>query len=102
MCINKGTVIKTSYDTGPYVVEKIIGPCTCPSYLSELNQTKENPANPSKEHYHFVVKDAEGNSKSNSYLNGYHEVNGRILSVWSNDEILILGQKEEKGQLELF
>ena len=102
MCIEKGTIIKTSYNTGPYVVDKVIGPCTCPSYLSTLNQTKDNPAKDSEEHYHFTVKDADGQSKSNSYLNGYRKVGDRILSVWCDDEIFIIGTQEQKGQLELF
>ena len=89
MCIEVGAIVKTSYGTGPYKVVQVTGPCTCPTYTDSLYNFKNPLA--SLPHYHFVCMDANGKTKS--CLNGYTMQNGKIKSVWCNDEIEVLAFK---------
>lgn len=95
-----GTVVKTSYNTGPYRVERIFGPSTEPSYGDYLNLGSK--ADQSRPHYSMscVYPTDPPGTKPHSFLNGYELRDGRILSVWNESEIFIVGQAA--GQLSLF
>lgn len=82
-----GTLVITNYGTGPYLVVKVNGPCTCPR-PNDLYDRK--PANP---HYHMDCCNPE--DKRDKYYLGYYALDGdRICSVISNDEIRVIGHQE--------
>jgi hypothetical protein len=93
-----GDIVKTSYSDRKYEVFDVSGPCDCPSFHAVLQESFDNPAPRSKEHYHFVVLDE---NRKKAYLNGYALSDGKIKSVWSDDELFIV-EPVEKYQLELF
>jgi len=61
-----GDVVRTSYDTGPYKIVEIHGPCTC---CDDLEEQKREP------HYHLVCEWAGHRVKDHRYghyyLNNY-------------------------------
>ncbi|MFM0357964.1 hypothetical protein PQR12_31120 [Paraburkholderia nemoris] len=87
MLLRIGACVRTTYDTGPYIVKSLSGPCTCASYLDHINGCDR----PSKAHFHMEVADLSG--RAGYYLNGY-TLDGR--SVWGNDRLI------DASQLELF
>lgn len=87
MCISIGTIVKTNYGTGPYVIEKVYGPFTGPRPLDLLT----NNPRPSLPYYSFTCR--KNKERDPYYLNGYNLKNGRILSVWCKDEIVIVSFK---------
>lgn len=89
MCIEVGAIVKTSYGTGPYKIIQVTGPCTCTKYTSALYDFKNPLA--SLPHYHFVCTEKNGIRKP--VLNGYNKQNGKIKSVWCNDEIEVISFK---------
>lgn len=89
MILHKGTIIKTNYNTGPYVVKSVSGPCNCPRAIDTLGYNNGIMSKSSPDHYHIVCTDPI-DRKQLSYLNGYNKVGDRILSVWNSDEILIV------------
>ena len=90
--IEVGMTIKTSYGTGPYIVESISSVCNCPPPLSEI-ETDEPIV--SKDHFHYSLIDEEG--KGGFGLNGY-DIEGK--SVWSSDFLII--EKFNNAQTSLF
>lgn len=90
MCVSIGSIITTNYGTGPYVVSAVSDLCTCPRYIDTLGGNNREMAHHSPEHYHFVCHHPN-NKKDTYYLGGYVNANGRILSVWSTDEIFVHG-----------
>jgi hypothetical protein len=93
--VNKGDIIRTNYETGPYLVKSVVGPCTCPSFQDVINNNSEKLSKP---HYHITCsKDGKGTY----HLGGYAlDENGKIKSVWSDDEIYVEGNVTT--QLNLF
>lgn len=92
-----GRIVSTSYNTGPFVIREVSGPCTCPEYLASLGRN----APPSEPHYHLVVDDAnppKGKRDIRSWLNGYRPDG---TSVWSKDR-LIFGDLAPGTQQDLF
>lgn len=78
-----GRIVSTNYNTGPYIIREVSGPCTCPEYLASLG----GKAPPSEPHYHLVVEDAnppKGKRDTRSWLNGYRPDG---TSVWSKDRL---------------
>ncbi|MBT4401558.1 MAG: hypothetical protein HN590_16110 [Calditrichaeota bacterium] len=75
-----GAIITTNYNSGPFKVLSVSGPCTCPNYIRELN----GDDSPSEPHYHFTLRDIPGPGKS--YLNGYKRDGDRYVSVWNKDD----------------
>ncbi|APR39987.1 hypothetical protein BTO02_33100 [Paraburkholderia sp. SOS3] len=82
--------VRTNYDTGPYIVKSIDGPCTCPEYVRSL----DGDDTPSKPHFHLTVLGEVRHQRGKTYwLNGY-TLDGR--SVWNRDRLI------DASQLELF
>lgn len=108
MDIKPGTILKTSYGTGPYIVELVHGPCTCNHPVAEINGIHRV----SEEHYHFTLRHIKNIKGDRFWLNAYKKEADRYLSVWNPvDEIFVIGKgdptempgyKEESKQLELF
>lgn len=93
MQIAEGIVVRTNYNTGPYVIKHISGPCTCTEYVASLDGSKK----PSEPHYHLTVRDVDKTRKGDSWLNGYR-LDG--TNVWSKDQLIF---KDEPGnQFDLF
>lgn len=88
-----GDVVRTSYDTGPYLITEIEGPCTCADFLRHLNGDES----PSEPHYHLTCEIAGEPRKGSYWLNGYR-LDG--TSVWSCDRVTQVGAASK--QLELF
>ncbi|MFM0243841.1 hypothetical protein [Paraburkholderia sediminicola] len=88
MLLRVGACVRTNYNTGPYVVKKLTGPCTCVEYHDHINGRER----PSKPHFHMVVRLIEGRRDSyDHYLNGY-TLDGH--SVWGNDCLTDASQYE--------
>lgn len=86
MEITIGTIVKTNYGTGPYVITEISKPCRCPEYVASLS-----PGAPkSEKHYHFVCYPAEiakPREKDKCWLGGFR-LDG--TNVWDDDRLIIL------------
>jgi len=94
-----GQVVTTNYDTGPYRITKIVGPCRCPEYVKALNGDRS----PSDPHFHLTCVWAGGPNdhradKGNYWLNGYR-IDG--TSAWNDDRLTFHGV-EDGAQLQLF
>ena len=88
MLVQLGAYVRTSYGTGPYLIEEIEGPCTCASFQRHLAGDER----PSPSHFHLIVRE-ERRRKERAWLNGY-TLDGR--SVWSGDRLV------DARQMELF
>lgn len=88
-----GNIVSTNYDTGPYVITRITGPHTHPSFLDKISG---NDA-PSEPHYHMTCEMVDQPNRGEYYLNGYR-LDG--TSVWGSDRLILQGHT--KGQMELF
>jgi len=95
--IQRGDIVRTSYDSGPYEVVKISGPCTCPPYLSEI----AGESAPSEPHYHLRCRGLAAHHGKNAlyHLGGYRMTGGHILNVWNADELFVA---QAAQQQELF
>lgn len=93
--LRPGAIIRTSYGTGPYVVEHVSGPCRCPEYLDWLDSAGRDVGmpggpKPSDKHFHLVVRHAHHPEPTRKrpgvqcYLNGYRPDG---TSVWCDDRI---------------
>lgn len=89
-----GALIRANYRTGPYVVTKVNGPCTCAEYLRMI----EGDDTPSEPHYHLVLRDADNPSKKapERWLNGYRPDG---TNVWRDGDRIML---VEAVQLRMF
>lgn len=76
-----GITVRTNYDTGPYVVRRITGPCRCPSYVARINGDET----PSEPHYHIAASQAPFTKFAPFFLNGYREDG---TNVWSDDRLI--------------
>lgn len=80
-----GEIIRTSYDTGPYVIIALDGPCTCPSYLDHIN----GHDHPSEPHWHITCKlHGVAEDRKDYWLNGYRPDG---TCVWSRDHLIFEG-----------
>ena len=97
--IQPGAIVRTSYGTGPYIVLSVEHDCTCACYLDQINMSDPPPSPP---HMHLacaVVGDPDRTEQC--WLGGYVDSgNGRLRSIWSDDEVFIDGMAP--GQMELF
>lgn len=93
-----GDIVKTNYDTGPYRIEDIHRGCTCPNYVGQLNSRRKLP--PAPEHIHLTLTKPDERRGGHYFLNRYLEEKGRIRSVDTADEIIVVGKS--KGQMSLF
>ena len=85
-------IVKTNYDTGPYVITEVIGPSTEPSFVCQINGDET----PSEPHFHIKCRHVRNPDGGDYWLNGYR-LDG--TSVWSDDRLELVG--EAPGQLEL-
>ena len=83
--ISVGGVVRTNYGSGPYVVTSVSGPCTCPSFVDELNMDEPPRSRP---HIHMSCTDLKS-GKSGYSLNGYDPET--LQSVWGSDYITVIG-----------
>lgn len=90
MCLEIGTQVKTSYNTGPYIIHKVSGPCICPKYSDERGSTNSGMDKQSPEHFHFTCIDVDNPSGSKSYLNGYAMKENQVISVWTGEHLIIM------------
>ena len=86
-------IVRTNYESGPYVITEVTGPCTCPEYLRHL----DGDDTPSEPHFHLTCRMHGQPERGDYWLNGYREDG---TNVWSDDRIEVVG--EAAGQLELF
>ncbi|MCH7400105.1 hypothetical protein MM236_19070 [Belliella sp. DSM 107340] len=92
----KGTIIKTSYGSRPYLINEVSEPCNCGRLSDQLGLTNTGMQDWSPDHYHITCKDLD-KSRSNGdpcYLNAYNLIDGEIRSIYCNDKIEILGVKK--------
>lgn len=92
-----GSIISTSYGTGPYkVIGRSSSACTCAKYLDRINgnETQSHP------HYHYRLKSTDPKDRTDYYLNGYACANGRYQSVWNDYYIIVheLGIEKDETQ----
>lgn len=80
-----GSIVRTSYGTGPYEITGVTGPCECPEVWENLRENKT----PSEPHYHLECRDfpARKGIASPSYLAGYR-ADG--TNVWTEDVLIFL------------
>ncbi|WP_143755900.1 hypothetical protein [Kaistella haifensis] len=93
--------IKANYSHRKHVIKSIERNCTCANPADELGLTKKGMEKCSPEHIHIRCKDTEDNM--NSWFNGFVEnEDGKVRSIWSpTDEIIIISIPKNL-QLELF
>lgn len=97
-----GDIVKTSYDSGPYKIVKISGPCTCPSFHDSISRDKKVRNRQRPEHYHFTCIAATEaaphyhRGDGNYYLSPFR-LDG--TSVDSDDYLILL--RSEPAQLSL-
>lgn len=92
-----GRQVSTNYNTGPYIIKHVYGPCTCSEYVRSLSGDKT----PSEPHYHLTVLEAnppKGKRDITGYLAGFR---GDGTNVWSDDR-LIFGDLAPGTQQDLF
>ncbi|MFC3331667.1 hypothetical protein GGR41_000516 [Paenalcaligenes hominis] len=87
-----GNIVSTSYSTGPYVITRITGPHTTPSFLDEISGNNV----PSEPHYNVTCQLVDQPKRGDHYLNGYR-LDG--TNVWSGDCLVLQGAAA--GQIEL-
>ena len=81
-----GSVVRTNYGTGPYVVRRVLRGCVCPRGQDELNCPPGERPPLSRPHMHLIVRKA--GDRFNSYLNGYDEET--LKSVWDDDRLEVV------------
>ena len=85
--LHPGMWVKTSYDSGPYLITEVIHDCMCPCYLDNI----EGDDFPSPPHVHCTVK--KPGDKKPYFLGGYNE--HTLVSVWSDDYLTVLEVPDE-------
>jgi len=78
-----GSIISTSYGTGPYILQSMHGPCNCGEYIESL----DNPDCTSEDHYHLLLTGKDISDKY--YLGGYALKDDTWTSEWNNDYLII-------------
>jgi hypothetical protein len=69
MLVQLGAYVRTNYGTGPYLIEEIEGPCTCPSFQRHLAGDER----PSRPHFHLTVREMFGAGPSMTGFCSAHE-----------------------------
>lgn len=87
-----GNIVRTNYNTGPYVITCVTGPCQCPEYVRSL----DGDETPSEEHFHITCQIPDQPERGNYWLNG-HRDDG--TSVWGDDKLYVV---DSAAQQELF
>lgn len=87
--VQAGNIVTTSYNTAPYLITDVFGPCACPSVLDEINGT----ASCSEPHFHLTLTGLVGHNKGGRYyLNGFRQDGS---SVWTDCVILLAKAGEQ-------
>lgn len=81
-----GQLVRTNYNTGPYRITKITGPCDDPSFVDSLNLRDKAPK--SKPHYCITCRTLNPRDHSDYYLNGYDD--STLRNVWRDDCLIDL------------
>ena len=98
--LQRGSIVRTSYETGPYVVLEMLTDCTCPKY-EDLISMANPPASAPHTHLMCACIVHGVQVKELAWLHGYTDQgDGRIKSVWCDDELYVQGLAP--GQLLLF
>ena len=85
MSLTVGMIVSTSYRTGPYIIKKVSGPCTCARYLDQISgSTRE-----SETHFHLTCGLRNAEREGDFYLNGYRPDGS---NVWSCDRLTFHGR----------
>lgn len=71
-----GARIVTSYCTGPYLIKSMSGPCTCSTFVDEIN----GRAHPTDSHYHLTLRMAD-NPKGGNYWINHVRADGTIVGT---------------------
>lgn len=87
--VHRGNIVRTNYNTGPFLIIDVDGPCTCPEYLAHINGNDT----PSEPHYHMTCTKPDGTDRF--WLNGYR-LNGTC--VWNGDRVVLVGTAQQ-GEL---
>lgn len=96
--LREGMYVRTSYNTGPYLIVEIVRNCTCPSYHDDISM--DNPP-PSAPHIHLRVKKPSDTPRNHPYyLGGYDEET--LHSVWGKDRLYVVSPQKVFRQLLLF
>lgn len=83
-----GMRVRTSYNSGPYVIIQVFEGCTCPSFVDSLNLGDKAPK--SRPHVHLICKRLDPRyGKGDYFLNGYDE---NLKSVWNDDYLIDLDE----------
>lgn len=90
--LRRGNIIRTNYNTGPYVITRVTGPCRCPEHVRSL----EGDRTPSEPHFHITCKVPDAPDRGDYWLSGYR-TDG--TSVWSDDRLHLV---DSAAQQELF
>lgn len=88
VAVQAGSVVSTSYGTGPYVVVEVIRGCTCPSYLDEINMDSPPPSPP---HLHLVCRLLDDPRAGRFYLGGLVPDGDHLRSCWNDDVVFVHG-----------
>lgn len=83
MRIEAGMLVKTNYNTGPYLVKSVTRGCTCPAYDDWINSGEED-APDSRPHMHLVCSRPDG--KDRFYLGGIDE--DTLKSIWIDGDAI--------------
>lgn len=88
-----GNIVITSYGTGPYEITEVTGPCSCPDYISLIN----NCPTQSEPHFHAVCKGMDGHEKGDTFwLNG---IRADGTSVWSESLVSVIRYADQMSFL---
>lgn len=88
--LDPGTIIKTSYNTGPYIIKSRSGLCICPEdCLPAIGGKTFSP-----EHYHYICTKEGVNGEF--YLNGFDKNN---YNVWNGDYLIVLSTEGVQKQM---
>lgn len=96
----RGMLVRTSYETGPFRIEKVTRGCTCPGYLDMINS--HGQAKPTAPHVHLVLTHPTDAADRGFYwLNHYDE--DSLRSVVNNTFLEIVDDETTRAiQLDLF
>jgi hypothetical protein len=87
-----GAIVVTNYGTGPYLIERILGPSTEPLFSDTLAGIKRHR----EPYYYFECRDLDADGqirkRDHAYLNGYrldgtHVSSGDVITFFRPDEL---------------
>lgn len=97
MRLEKGMVVRTNYDTGPFRIIGITRECVCPHILDTINRFDSAPPLPAHTHLwlRYITKDHnEGKEAFIGYLDEESLRTYGEGGEWSGDEIILCESEE--------